>query len=95
MEANSRIKQKVETDNFFKTPVKAIRVFCLDCCCGSRTDVRMCTRLNCSLYPFRMGRRPSKEERSKLARNLQLAMGIKSEFVRTGSICSEDIDEQN
>jgi hypothetical protein len=40
------------------TPVQAIRKKCLDCSCGSRSEVRECTLTHCPLYPYRMGRRP-------------------------------------
>ena len=40
------------------TPMKAIRAKCLDCCCGQFKEVKLCTCKNCSLYPYRMGRRP-------------------------------------
>lgn len=43
------------------TPLKAIRAKCLDCCCGNKAEVRNCTIVNCSLYPYRLGHRPKKE----------------------------------
>lgn len=46
------------------TPIKAIRLKCLDCCGGSRVEVRECELEDCSLWEYRMGRRPipKKEE---------------------------------
>lgn len=41
------------------TPVKAIRAKCLDCCCGSAKEVRLCPVYGCPLYPFRMGHNPN------------------------------------
>lgn len=41
------------------TPVKAIRSKCLDCCCGSAKEVRLCPVYDCPLYPFRMGHNPN------------------------------------
>ena len=35
---------------------KAIRLKCLDCCCGSPSEVRRCESRNCPLWRFRMGR---------------------------------------
>ena len=46
------------------TPIKSIRKKCLDCCCGSAKEVRLCTVTKCALYPYRMGKRPPKEESS-------------------------------
>lgn len=41
------------------TPVKAIRLKCLDCCCGSSTEVRLCPVTDCPLHPFRFGKNPN------------------------------------
>ena len=35
---------------------KAIRLKCLDCCCGQQAEVRKCPAENCPLWRFRMGR---------------------------------------
>ncbi len=43
------------------TPIKAIRLKCLACRCGSVTTVRLCPVSKCSLYPYRLGKRPGKE----------------------------------
>jgi len=40
------------------TPIKAIREHCIDCCGGSRKEVRLCTAAACALHPYRMGHRP-------------------------------------
>jgi hypothetical protein len=34
--------------------IKVIREKCLDCCCGSQSEVRKCTAVFCALWPFRM-----------------------------------------
>lgn len=34
---------------------KAIRLKCLDCCCGNSAEVRRCTATNCPLWRYRMG----------------------------------------
>ena len=39
------------------TPLKAIRKHCLECASGYK-NVETCTSINCTLYPFRMGKRP-------------------------------------
>lgn len=41
------------------TPLKSIRRKCLDCCCGSAQEVRLCAVKNCTLYPYRLGKRPN------------------------------------
>lgn len=35
---------------------KAIRLKCLDCCCGQAAEVRKCPAIDCPLWRFRMGR---------------------------------------
>ncbi len=41
-----------------KSPVKAIRAKCLDCCCGSPAEVNRCHLDDCALHPFRFGKNP-------------------------------------
>ena len=41
-----------------KSPVKAIREFCLECCGGSRAEVKSCLATRCPLYAFRFGKNP-------------------------------------
>lgn len=40
------------------TPVKAIRLKCLDCSCYQVKEVRNCDLQDCFLYEYRMGKRP-------------------------------------
>ena len=40
---------------------KAIRLKCLDCCCGSALEVRRCESTKCPLWRFRMGRETQEE----------------------------------
>lgn len=47
------------------TPIKAIRAYCLECSAGSVAEVRNCLITSCSLWPYRMGKRPRKEEAPK------------------------------
>ena len=47
-------------DKLYDTPIRAIRKKCLDCTCGSFTEIRKCTIIECALYPYRFGRRPTK-----------------------------------
>lgn len=35
---------------------KAIRLKCLDCCCGQSAEVRKCPAIDCPLWRYRMGR---------------------------------------
>ena len=40
------------------TPMKAIRLKCVDCCCHQLKEIRLCRIKDCSLWPYRMGHRP-------------------------------------
>lgn len=42
------------------TPIRAIRMKCLDCCCGQKREVALCPADDCSLWVYRFGRRPLK-----------------------------------
>lgn len=58
------------------TPIKAIRAKCLDCCCGSSNEVKLCTVEKCALWPYRLGHNPyrreiSPEEKERRAANLR------------------------
>jgi len=35
---------------------KAIRLKCLDCCCGSLAEVRLCEIRRCPLWRYRLGK---------------------------------------
>lgn len=45
-----------------RTPVKAIRAFCLSCVGNSKQEVRLCPSVNCPLYEYRMRHRPKVEK---------------------------------
>ena len=42
-----------------RTPLQAIRAFCLECVCGQRSEVDLCPATQCPLYGYRYGVRPS------------------------------------
>lgn len=44
-----------------RSPLKAIRAKCIDCCCGNKAEVRLCPSEKCPLWPFRSGHRLPKE----------------------------------
>lgn len=43
---------------------KAIRLKCLDCCCGNSAEVRRCASIKCPLWRYRMGREECAENRA-------------------------------
>jgi len=38
------------------SPLKAIRLHCLTCCCEQPQEVRLCGAVDCNSYPLRMGK---------------------------------------
>lgn len=69
------------------SPLKAIRLKCLDCCSN---EVKLCTLTRCPLYPFREGHNPNIAKReytdeqkaaltARLAQIRPAASGEKSE----------------
>jgi hypothetical protein len=40
------------------TPLEAIRLKCLDCCCYQPSEVRLCEAVTCPSWPFRAGKHP-------------------------------------
>lgn len=45
---------------------RAIRLKCLDCCCGSAPEVRLCHITKCPLWIYRMGREVTPEYPSEV-----------------------------
>ena len=43
------------------TPIKAIRAYCIECSGGQKKEVKECPIAKCTLYPYRMGKRPKKD----------------------------------
>jgi hypothetical protein len=66
------------------SPLRALRLHCLDCCAGSAQEVAKCMALRCPSWPFRMGinpyrERPSDEQREAMReRGRRLAKANKS-----------------
>ena len=71
-----------------KSPLKAIRQHCLDCCCGSAYEVKNCVIHDCELYPFRMGHNPNRksslsdEQRKEVGEKLKSSRLAKNQLVR-------------
>ena len=60
------------------SPLKALRLRCLDCCGDSSAEVRMCVAVDCPAWPFRMGKNPWRAKRELSDEHLaSLAAGRK------------------
>lgn len=53
------------------TRTKAIRLKCLDCCCGSALEVRLCSCDSCPLYPYRLGKSPKEAQELKAMEKIE------------------------
>lgn len=52
-------EDEVESDKEeIKSPLKAIRAFCIDCMGGQVREVKLCPSQICPLHAFRMGKNP-------------------------------------
>jgi hypothetical protein len=75
---------KREMEGPVLTPLKAMRVYCIDCCGGSRNEVKLCPSKDCSLWPYRFGKNPyntrvvSEEQRKMTAERLNAARKAKA-----------------
>ena len=47
-----------EEGDVIKSPLKAIRAFCIDCMGGQVREVKLCPSQICPLHAFRMGKNP-------------------------------------
>ena len=55
----------MDEKNKVLTPVKAIRAKCMECSNQQWSEVKHCPVVNCSLYPWRFGKRPKKDADGK------------------------------
>jgi len=46
-------------------PLKAIRLKCLDCMGGMHSEVKLCPIPECTLHPYRFGKRPETVSKTK------------------------------
>lgn len=45
------------------TPLEAIKMKCLDCMGGMKSEVKLCPITDCPLYPYRLGKNPFRTKR--------------------------------
>ena len=81
------------------SPLRALRLHCLDCCNGSAQEVRLCTAVGCPSWPFRMAKNPWRrkldpQERAALqARLVPNGASESTAAQKTGSeIAASDFD---
>jgi hypothetical protein len=59
------------------SPLKALRLRCLDCCADQPSEVRRCTAVACPSWPFRMGSNPWRKEASDAQREQARTLALK------------------
>lgn len=72
------------------SPIKAIRLKCLDCSNGSANEVKLCNIERCPLYQFRFGKNPNRqprelteEQKEAIALRLREAQKLRKEKSQT------------
>ena len=70
-------------------PTKVIREKCLDCCCGSANEVKLCTAERCPLWPWRMGKNPYRKGPSEAQREAARRMAEKRKEMQASSVAPE------
>ena len=70
-------------------PTKVIREKCLDCCCGSANEVKLCTAERCPLWPWRMGKNPYRKPPSEAQREAARLKMQKLQQKRAANVDSE------
>ena len=69
------------------SPLRALRLKCLDCCNASAQEVRLCTAVDCPSWPFRMGKNPWRPPLSAETRTQRAATMIRN---RTSAVTTPD-----
>ena len=72
------------------SPLRALRLKCLDCCNDSAQEVRLCTAVDCQSWPFRMGKNPWTGPVSEARREHGRRLGLKRAAERAGAFADND-----
>jgi hypothetical protein len=59
------------------SPLKALRLRCIDCCADQPSEVRPCTAVACPSWPFRMGANPWRKEPSDAQLEARRKAGVR------------------
>ena len=64
------------------SPLKALRLRCIDCYGGCLKSVRCCTAMDCPSWPFRMGQSPWRKELSQERKEQLRRLGAETAATR-------------
>lgn len=68
------------------SPLKAIRLKCLDCCCGSSKMIQTCGITDCSLWTFRSGKTGRIGKKSILTEEQRRELGQRLKTIRLNKL---------
>ena len=77
------------------SPAKAIRAYCLECCCESTQEVRLCPAEECPLHAFRMGKNPYRRSHALTDEQKNALHRGRDEFNTSKTIPMECVSEEN
>ena len=72
-QSNSQGSDAGDASTRILTPLRAIKLKCTDCCCGSAKEACLCPAEFCTLWPFRRGKNPYRAKRTMSAEQRQAA----------------------
>jgi hypothetical protein len=72
------------------SPLRALRLKCLDCCNASAQEVRLCTAVECPSWPFRLGKNPWRGPISDARREHGRRLGLERAANRAGPFLEKD-----
>ena len=75
------------------SPLKALRLRCIDCCGGSASEVRMCVAVDCPAWPYRMATNPWRSKR-ELSEKQLAALASAREKSRLLSGANENLETE-
>jgi len=78
------------------SPLKALRLRCVDCCAASAHELRLCVSVTCPSWPFRMSSNPwrppiSPAARERLATNAVRIAAARSAVHKTGCFSETEV----
>lgn len=75
------------------SPAKAIRAYCLSCCCESSLEVKLCPAEECPLHPFRMGKNPFRKTHELTEEHKQKLQNARAKLNIEKSLQTEEENE--
>jgi hypothetical protein len=77
------------------SPLKAIRLHCIDCSGGSISEVTKCMHLSCAKWLFRMGTNPWRAPRSEAQLEHSRTLGLKAAEKSAGASSLDGFEEES